>query len=101
MTNNSASRTATVVVLAAACTFILGAWIGNSYFSSPLVPQGAIAQPPQPMTSQEEAAIQRAEDISLAFELAARTIAPSVVNITAIERVRRRGSFRSRRDRDC
>jgi len=102
MTKNSVPRTVGIILITAVCAVILGAWIGATQFNVLLTPRGAVAQPPQPMTSQEEAAIRRAEDISLAFELASRTIAPSVVNITAIERVpvRRGGRRRSFRDRD-
>ncbi len=85
MTKNSVPRTASIVLITAVCTVILGTWI-----SSPqTLPQGANAQVP-PATPQEEAAIARAEDLSRAFQRASKVIAPSVVNITAMERIARR-----------
>ena len=85
MTKNSVPRTASIVLITAVCTVILGSWISSPQTLS----QGANAQVP-PATPQEEAAIARAEDLSLAFQRASKVIAPSVVNITALERIARR-----------
>ncbi len=96
MSNNTISRPASIVLITAVLTLLLGAWIGSARVS----PQGASAQVP-PATPQEEAAIARAEDLSLAFQRASKVIAPSVVNITAVQRIAQ-GRFnpnRPRRDR--
>ncbi len=85
MSSNTISRPASIVLITAVLTLLVGAWIGSARAS----PQGASAQVP-PATPQEEAAIARAEDLSLAFQRASKVIAPSVVNITAVERVARR-----------
>ena len=50
-------------------------------------------------TPAEERAIERAEEISLAFQFAIRRITPSVVNITTFEEVEIRGSDRFERGR--
>ncbi|MEE9131909.1 MAG: trypsin-like peptidase domain-containing protein [Phycisphaerales bacterium] len=96
MSSNTISRPASIVLITAVLTLLLGAWISSARVS----PQGASAQVP-PATPQEEAAIARAEDLSLAFQRASKVIAPSVVNITAVERVARRrfGPNRPRPDR--
>ena len=54
-----------------------------------LAPAPAAAQSPE-----ERAALKYAGDLSLAFQSAAEAIAPSVVNITATQRVARRGGAR-------
>ena len=85
MSSTTISRPASIVLITAVLTILLGAWISSARVS----PQGASAQVP-PATPQEEAAINRADDLSLAFQRATKIIAPSVVNITAVERVARR-----------
>lgn len=97
MSSNTILRPASIVLITAVLTLLLGAWISSAHLS----PQEASAQVP-PATPQEEAAIARAEDLSLAFQRASKVIAPSVVNITAVERVARRrfGRNRPRPDRD-
>ena len=81
MSSNTISRPASIVLITAVLTLLLGAWISSAHVS----PQEASAQVP-PATPQEEAAIARAEDLSLAFQRASKVSAPSVVNITAVER---------------
>lgn len=49
------------------------------------------------LTADDRAALRQADALSRAFNIAAEQIAPSVVNITAIERVTRREVDRSRR----
>ena len=85
MSSNTISRPASIVLITAVLTLLVGAWISSARVS----PHGASAQAP-PATPQEEAAINRADDLSLAFQRATKIIAPSVVNITAVERVARR-----------
>ena len=87
MSSNTISRPARMVLITAVLTLLLGAWIGSARVSPP----GASAQVP-PATPQEEAAINRADDLSLAFQRATKIIAPSVVNITAVERDNDAGS---------
>lgn len=87
MSSNTISRSASIVLITAVLTLLVGAWIGSARISPP----GASAQAP-PATPQEEAAINRADDLSLAFQRATKIIAPSVVNITAMERDNDAGS---------
>ena len=95
MSSHTISRSASIVLITAVLTLLVGAWIGSARISPP----GASAQVP-PATPQEEAAINRADDLSLAFQRATKIIAPSVVNITAMERVARRRFDRDRRRPD-
>ena len=81
MSSNTIPRPASIVLITAVLTLLLGAWIGSARVS----PHGASAEVP-PATPQEEAAINRADNLSLAFQRATKIIAPSVVNITAMER---------------
>ncbi|MCH8316608.1 MAG: trypsin-like peptidase domain-containing protein [Planctomycetes bacterium] len=87
MSSHTISRSASIVLITAVLTLLVGAWIGSARISPP----GASAQVP-PATPQEEAAINRADDLSLAFQRATKIIAPSVVNITAMERDNDAGS---------
>jgi len=67
-----------------------GVWIG---------PQPAIADPDRPSEADLERAIATAEDLSIAFEHAATSVAPSVVNVQAAARLSSRGgSGRSMED---